>query len=122
MGSFITLDTHELLYGELSIRESGGSEIALFKLGKSLGIKLGLELFQDIREFYAIELKVSPGRLRSMKHKGGTKLRENKRNKRVRTEDQEVCRIISFLPRGSSRKKWGSENEDRGKETHCVNQ
>jgi len=59
MGSFITLDTQELFDGDLRVRESGGGEIALFKLGKSLGVKLGLELFQDVCEFCVIELKLA---------------------------------------------------------------
>ena len=50
MGSFIILDRQKLLNGELGVRESSGKEIAFFELGKSLGIKLGLELFQNVRK------------------------------------------------------------------------
>ena len=62
MGSFITLDNQKLLNGELCAREASGGKIAFFELGKSFGIKLGLELFQDIREF-CDRVKVSPGRI-----------------------------------------------------------
>jgi len=61
MGSFITLDIHELLNGELGVRESGGGKITFFKLGKSFSIKLGLELLQNIREFCE-RVNVSSGR------------------------------------------------------------
>jgi len=50
MGRFIGLDRYELFNGELGIRESGGDKVAFFKLGESLRIKLGLELFQNIGE------------------------------------------------------------------------
>ena len=57
MGSFIALDTQKLLNGELGVRESSGDKVAFLKLCKRFSIKLGLELFQDIREFYVIGFK-----------------------------------------------------------------
>jgi len=51
MCSFIILDDHELFNGDLGVRESGIEKIAFLEFGKSLGIKVSLELFQYIREF-----------------------------------------------------------------------
>jgi hypothetical protein len=51
MGSFIALDGQELLNGELRACETSIGKIAFFELGKSFSIKLGLELFQNVREF-----------------------------------------------------------------------
>ena len=45
MSSLIGLNGHELFNGKLGVRESSRGEIAFFELGKSFGIKLGLELF-----------------------------------------------------------------------------
>ena len=50
MGSFIGLDRYKLLNGELCRRKPSGGKIAFFKLRKSLRIKVGLELFQNICE------------------------------------------------------------------------
>ena len=62
MGSFITLDDHKLLNGELRAREASGGKIAFLELGKSSGVKVGLELFQYICEF-CDRAKVSPSRI-----------------------------------------------------------
>ena len=75
MGSFISLDRQELLDGELGVRESGSDKIAFFKLGKSFSIKLGLELFQNIREFCKVIESTSAraGHGYDQKHETGTK-------------------------------------------------
>jgi len=50
MGSLIRLDVDELLNGELGVRESGIDKVALFELGEGFRVKLGLELFQNVRK------------------------------------------------------------------------
>lgn len=62
MGSFITLDNQKLLNSELRACEASGGKIAFFELGESFGVKLGFELFQDIREF-CDRVRVSPSRI-----------------------------------------------------------
>ena len=52
MCGFITLDDQKLLNGELRTREPSGSKIGFFELGNSLGIELGLELFQYIGKLW----------------------------------------------------------------------
>ena len=109
MSSFITLDNQKLLDGELCARKASGGKIAFFELCKSFGVKLGLELFQNIRKF-CDRVKVSPDRiwLRS------EEINWNKvaKGKRVRTEDQEVRRRVLSLPRGSGHKERGGEGND----------
>ena len=103
MGSFIDLDGQELFNGELGVWKSSSDKIAFFELGKSFGIKLGLELFQNIREFCVSEgdrIKVSSALGYGYDRKHETETKENRKS--VRTEDQEVRRRVLPLPRGSS--------------------
>ena len=60
MGSFIRLDGHELLDGELGVRESSLNKVAFFELGEGFGVKFGLELFQNVRKCWMIESMSAP--------------------------------------------------------------
>jgi len=123
MGSLIRLDGRELFDGELGVRESSRSKVALFELGKSLRIKLGLELFQNVREFCRVgndRTEVSSA-VENTKPKQIARIFFHDGKKwMVRTEDQEVRRSVLSLPRGCGHKERGGESDDRSSETHCV--
>lgn len=122
MGSFVSLDRQKLLNGELGVRESSGGKIAFFEFGKSLGIKLGLELFQDVREFYTIKSKSAPRPdMITDQTQNRNKVARERTKGRVRTEDQEVRRSVLPFPRSSGHKERGGESDNRSSETHCVN-
>ena len=82
MGSLISLDGDELFDSELGVRESRVGKVFFFELGKGLGIKLGLELFQNVGECYERKggdrIEVSSAARYDRKHKTKTNRGEGK--------------------------------------------